>query len=53
MINFAYTILYVKDVEKSIDFYEKSIWVFKKIRNTLKMTMANFWLAKQHFLFAL
>ena len=30
MIKFAYTILYVKDVEKSIDFYEKAFGFLRK-----------------------
>lgn len=30
MIKFAYTILYVKDVEKSIDFYEKAFGFSRK-----------------------
>ena len=30
MINFAYTILYVKDVTKSIDFYEKAFGFTRK-----------------------
>jgi lactoylglutathione lyase len=30
MIKFAYTILYVKDVEKSIEFYEKALGLHRK-----------------------
>jgi lactoylglutathione lyase len=30
MVKFAYTILYVKDVEKSIDFYEKAFGFVRK-----------------------